>query len=521
MAAKRPSKPAKKAGAKSVTKAGIKANTQADAAAALPRRETVAEVLAQVNRVRDEPRDMSTAEPGVSGDGKSGALVQRGAGGRFVAGNKVFRSSEELKVEVHPEPVARSRAATSGVAARSVEARAEEEPAVVVSEALMAVPSRVTLWQRVWAWRRQARVEETERKAAMASHMAAVKAGVLQELESIGAKKGLAIKGSPFASVVLPVQPRRASRRWLWAAAAVVVLTGVMAWVASREVSPARTLAELHHALVARDAEGVVRRVDLPAVASSLVNQMFSLPPRDVLAVHAALLVKPGMVLELQRDMLAAVRGDAMGTETLPWRLYGLLGADNLRIGAANVRMQDAREAVAEVPVTRKDLGITLPLQVVLEQRDGAWVVVNIPNFVHVLSGIVQADAAAVATRGGREPGAAPDVAAEAVRPVLEAGRVDVESLAKPESRGANMLLRARVANRSEARVSDARLVVEFGDAAQKPLLTLQLPLDGTMLPDEVREQVWSVPVDSTEPHAGTVARLPLGAMSVTATVVY
>lgn len=488
MAAKRPSKPA---------------NTPSAG------RETVADVLAQVTKsgIKTVDTTASTTNP---------AVIQRGTGGRFVSSKAAkFRPAEELKVE------------TQSLETHMLEQRAVEEPAVVVAEDVVAkavasdlrpAPRQLTPWQRFGSWlRRDTKAE----KAEMAAHMAAVKAGVMQELESIGVKKGIAIKGSPFASVLLPVRPRRNYRRWLWVAAAVALLVGVMLWVGNRQDSPAATLSALNRAVAMRDADRVVQMVDLPAVATSIVNQMFSLPPRDALAVHAALLVKPGMVLELQRDILEAVRGNTHGAETLPLRLYGLLGGDNLEVGRANVRMQDGGEAVAEVPLTRKDLGLTLPLQVVLEHRGDRWVVVNIPNFVHVLSGIVQAEATAGANRAvqGETPVAA--VAAESGRAVLDAGSVEVESLAKPESRGANMLLRARVANRSAANVTDARLVVQFGDAAQRPLLTLHLPLDGTMLPDEVREQVWSVPVDTTEPHAATVARLPLGAMNVTATVAF
>ncbi|TKW60842.1 MAG: hypothetical protein DI628_08105 [Blastochloris viridis] len=481
-------------------------------------RETVAGVLAQVSK------------PGAKGADKeavttSPAVIQRGTGGRFVSSNAVkFRATEELRVE------------TQKVETHMLEARAADEPAVIVSADVAAkaagvdlhpAPRQLTPLQRLWGWlRRDAQAEKKAEKAEMATHMAAVKAGVMHELETIGAKKGIAIKGSPFASVILPVKPRRNYRRWMWVAAALVVLVGAMLWVGSRQESPASTLTSLNRAIAMRDADRVVQLVDLPSVATSIVNQMFSLPPRDALAVHAALLVKPGMVLELQRDILEAVRGNAAGAETLPLRLYGLLGSDNLEIGRANVRMQDAGEAVAEVPLHRRDLALTLPLQVVLEHRDDHWVVVNIPNFVHVLSGIVQAEAAAGATRAANatanaEVVQAPVVGADTGRPVLDAGSVEVESLAKPESRGANMLLRARVANHSASTVTDARLVVQFGDAAQRPLLTLHLPLEGTMLADEVREQVWSVPVDTTEPHAATVARLPLGAMSVTATVAF
>jgi hypothetical protein len=474
-------------------------------------RETVADVLAQVTKPGSKPVDKAALKA-------SPAVIQRGTSGRFVAtGAAKFRPAEDLKVE------------TQKVEVRMLEQRAAEEPAVVVTDDVVAkaaavelhpAPRQLTPAQRLWSWlRRDSKVE----KAEMAAHMAAVKAGVLHELETIGAKKGIAIKGSPFASVVLPVRPRRNYRRWLWVAAAVVLLVGVMVWVGNREESPAHTLSALNRAVARGDADRVVQMVDLPAVATSIVNQMFSLPPRDALAVHAALLVKPGMVLELQRDILNAVRGHTAGAETLPLRLYGLLGGEKLEVGRANVRMQDAGEAVAEVPLMRKDLGLTLPLQVVLERRDDQWVVINIPNFVHVLSGIVQAETTASANRVANASAAAPVVAAiaDAGRAVLDAGSVQVESLAKPESRGANMLLRARVANHSAASVTDARLVVQFGDAAQRPLLTLHLPLEGTMLADEVREQVWSVPVDTTEPHAATVARLPLGAMNVTATVAF
>ncbi len=472
-------------------------------------RETVADVLAQVTKPSAKASDAAAMKT-------SAAVIQRGTGGRFVAtAASKFRPAEELKVE------------SQTVEVRMLEQRAVEEPAVVVTDDvaakaaiadLLPAPRQLTPVQRLWSWLRG---DSKVQKAEMAAHMAAVKAGVMQELETIGAKKGIAIKGSPFASVILPVRPRRNYRRWMWAAAAVVLMVGVMVWVGSRQDSPAATLSELNRAVASGDADRVVQMVDLPAVATNIVNQMFSLPPRDALAVHAALLVKPGMVLELQRDILNAVRGDNAGAETLPLRLYGLLGGRNLEVGRANVRMQDAGEAVAEVPLMRKDLGLTLPLQVVMERRGDAWVVVQIPNFVHVLSGVVQAESSASATRAANAGSTAPVAAAEAGRAVLEPGSVQVESLAKPESRGANMLLRARVANHSAANVTDARLVVQFGDAAQRPLLTLHLPLEGTMLPDEVREQVWSVPVDVTEPHAATVARLPLGAMNVTATVAF
>lgn len=427
------------------------------------------------------------------------AMIQRGPGGRFVAPATTFVPAKELKVEL----------------------RAEREPAVTVADDVVAkaaaaellppAPRQLSPLQRLWGWLRRDKAE----KAEMAAHMAAVKAGVLQELEAIGAKKGIALKGSPFASVVLPVRPKPRPRRWLWAVALLVLGVGLVVWMGNRKDSPNATLAALSRAVAAQDARRFEQLVDLPAVAVSVVNQMFSLPPKDALAVHAALLVKPGMALDLQRDILAAVAGDNNRGETLPLRLYDLLGGEKLEAGRAQVRMQDVQQAVAEVPLMRKDLALTLPLKVVLERRNERWMVVDVPNLVQVLSRMVEAEQTA------GQQAAEGRALADSLRTVLEAGAVEVERLAKPESLGANMLLRARVANHSAGRVRDAQLEVVFGDAAQRPLLTLKLPLEGTMLPDEVREQVWSVPVDMNEPHAATVARLPLGALSVTATVVY
>ncbi len=448
------------------------------------------------------PTPQPAGMPTQSADG----VIRRGPGGRFVSKKAMHEAARAAAVEARAGDdavVVRTTVATGKGSAR-VPAEAQTRPSATDVAALVP-PVQPSLWQRLLGrWRHR------EEPTAMAAHMAAVKAGVLQELETIGAKKGVALKGSPFATVLLPVRkPKYRWGRWLGGGAALLLVVLLMLWVAQRGDGPQAALQDLGQAVARQDAEAFGRLVDVPAVATGVMNQMFSLPPQDVLAVHAALLARPGMVTALQRDILAAVAGEA-DAQALPLRLYALMGGDNLRLGRSHVAMQDEQGAVAEVPLIRDDLGLTLPLQVVLERREAAWVVVNVPNLAQVMSALLQAQQAQQAQ------------GAQGVMPVALADEgVQVEALAKPLNSHTTLLLRARVANRSAQPLADAKLEVQFGDAAQRPLYALSLPLEGGLKAYEVRDQVWRVPVDTRQRHAATVARLPLGAMHVTATVVY
>lgn len=416
--------------------------------------------------------------------------------------------------------------------ATPAELRAEQEPAVEVADAVVAnrregkglegkgamddwapPPQRTGWWQKLCA--RMGRKREA--RAEMAEHMAAVKAGVLHELETLGAKKGVAVKGSPFATVLLPVaRPKRGYAKW-WAVAAVALaMVGIIFWVGRGTPEPDTVLAQAMAAVRNNDVRTFETRVDVASVATSVVNQMFNVPNQDGIAAKMTAFAKPGLADGLKDEILVAVQGERLDDSgnTLLGRLWHALGERNVRFGAPMIARKDERVAVAEVPLIRQDLGLTLPLQVELT-RDGEgadWQVTDITNLAPVLDSIGEAERV-LAERRMR--------AAQAAATPAGMADIRVESVkkAKDSSAGSsNIIVSMVLANVGTLAAKDVPLDVAFGDAAGQPMMTTRVTLEGDLAAGARREQVWSVPIDRARAAERYVADLPLSALTVTVT---
>lgn len=364
--------------------------------------------------------------------------------------------------------------------------------------------------------------------SGMREHMAAVKAGVMHELETLSAEKGMPVKASPFSNIVLP-QVRKKRQAWIWPAVALgaLVFAGGMLLVAGRPAEPAVVLARALAAAQEHDVATLARDVDVDTVAVGIVNQVFSAPRLDVKNLPQALReglggdglarlnasVKPGLAETLKDDVLAAIRTGGLQEldERSPLlRLWQRLGGDDLKFGQPRIAMRDEAMVVAELPLHRRDLNITLPLQVVMAKGEGGhWRVVDVPNFSAVLDSFASARPVHIA-----EEAAANRV--EPARPLAPAEmRIDVSGVRKAKGSDRLLLLTMRVVNKGEAALRDVQLQVAFGDASGRPMKTALVTLGGELAPGQAREQTWALPIDVNRTAERYVLDLPLSALTV------
>lgn len=373
----------------------------------------------------------------------------------------------------------------------------------VIEESLGSRGWVVRVWHRVTG----------RRDEGMKENLDAVKAGVMHELESLSAEKGIPLKGQPFSNVVLPQIRRR--RPWVWplVVGSALVLVVLMVMVGRKPADPARAMQQVMVSLEQRDVATFDSRVDVAAVASSVVNQLFSssgegqVSGSDVEARVTAF-IKPGLADALKDEILQAVREGSVSAaddKNLLKRLWTDLGGEHVRVGPIRVAMQERDVAVAEVPLERADLGLTLPLQVVLNRgNDGrsAWQVADVPNFAAVL----QTLSGASYKKEMREEGRA--------AAVVE-GKVMVRDVRKAKALVDGLLLTMAVHNASDGDLQDVRLKVTFGDAAGQPLKVAELTVEGLLKAGETREQTWTVAVDRSKSVERYVLDLPLSALTV------
>lgn len=326
------------------------------------------------------------------------------------------RPTPKKPVARKPQPAAKPvaepvmRRAQPVAAPSAAESIAEREPAVLVAPSVAEIaaqaeadawavpPRQLTWWERISAVIPFLPVRKTTQTEGMAEHMAAVKAGVLQELETMGAKKGVALKGSPFSTVMLPTARRKRNYKWPLVGLAVVLLVAVIVWIGRQPADPAKVLGQAIAAVKTQDVRSFEARVDVASVATSVVNQLLNVPEagNGLMAAKMTAFVKPGLAEALKDEVLVAVGGEALDDSgnTLLGKLWHALGGENARFGVPHVAQQDDRLAVAELPLMRPDLSLNLPLQVVLTQtvaQDG-WQVVDVPNLADVLTTIADAE---------------------------------------------------------------------------------------------------------------------------------
>lgn len=401
----------------------------------------------------------------------------------------------------------------------------EVKPAVEKAEKTVAVPIVKPLrmpvetaqpvrgvWSKLFG---QTEVKKPD--AGMREHLAAVKAGVMQELETLSAEKGVPLKASPFRTVVLP-QMRRKRLPWMWPllTGVVLVFAVVVIMVASKPADPAVLIGQALVAVQQGDVAVLERTVDMEAVAGNVVNQVFTAPQVDMDVLPPVLreqlqkdggagmdaMIKPGLAQTLKDDVLAAVKAGEVGMDghNLLARLWQDLGGTNLKVGAPRVAMQDDNMVVAELPLHRMDLAVTLPLQVVMNKgKGGGWQVTDVPNF----SAVMESFAAAAGKHAAVEPAAGGEV------------RIEVSRVRKAKGMDGSLVVGMALANKGNVTLRGLQLKVQFGDAAGQPMKAVVLTMDDELPAGQVRERVWNVPVDARNPVERYVRDLPLSALTV------
>jgi hypothetical protein len=295
------------------------------------------------------------------------------------------------------------------------------------------------------------------------------------------------------------------------------LLVGIMVWVGNKPEQPEAVLGQVINAVRNHEVRTFETHVDVAVVAASMVNQIFTIPQQTEggLAARMTAFAKPGLADSLKDEILAAVSGEKLDDSgnTLLGKLWHALGAEQLRVGAPRVAVQEPHMAVAEVPLQRADLGLNLPLQVVMTRASekADWQVVDMPNLAVVLDTVAGAERVLAERRAK---------AADATAKGVDI-RVESVKKAKDTAQGSsNLIVSMVLANVGTAEAKDVNLDVAFGDAAGQPMMTTQVRLDGVLAAGARREQVWSVPVDRSHAAERYVADLPLSALTVTVTVI-
>lgn len=399
--------------------------------------------------------------------------------------------------------------------------------------------------KRRWWWPFGGAVESeaAQSKADIYANIQEVRAGVLQNMETLSQQSGPRVQGKPFSNIMLP-QPRRVSflgrlwggigsffgRFWRWFVVLAMVVLAVV-WWQGRELSPAQVLGRAVVAVRSGDVAAVQRLVDVPAVAGSVVNQVFAMPNSELVKLPADLaemvrregalvdfdnFVKPGLAEALGDDALASVEQGEVVRGGLLAKLWEALGGEQLRVQPAKVAMEDARLMVMELPLRREDLNVTLPLQVVLDRGaagEGAWQVADVPNFAATLAQMGELVAK-------REAAGRAGMMVEVLEPL---GEPDVEPAAGPSLVAQAVGKRAvmggieltlRVKNTGSRTLRDVPLWVGMGDAAGRCLTKFAVILPGELPVGATRVQRWRVPVAASG-RAKFVRVLPLEAMRV------
>lgn len=405
-----------------------------------------------------------------------------------------------------------------GAAARAAVVKPVETPVAKPVEVVKTAPVKIE--EEGWFERSWKRIRGEKPEGEMRENLDAVKAGVMHELESLSAEKGVALSGGPFSRVVLPQVKQR--KPWLWpmVVGVALVLVVIMVMVGRKPADPAQVWHSVLVAVQSKDVSAFDDRVDVAAVASSVVNQVFSMPEMgqgvpdemkaklaDGMGARMTAFLKPGLADTLKDEILQAVKEGKFpqGDESLLARIWQDAGGDNLRLGKVMVAMQEHGMAVAEVPLERADLGLTLPLQVVFNHAPdarGSWQVADIPNFAAVMETFAEA----ARKRAAR---------VEEMAAAQVGDKVSVSGVKKAKAEIDGILVTMTVVNVSDGEVRDLGLRVTFGDAAGQPLKVSDLTLEGALKPHETREQTWTVAIDRDKAVERYVLDLPLSALTV------
>lgn len=375
-------------------------------------------------------------------------------------------------------------------------------------------------WQRWWQGGSDATVR--------AADLATVRASVMDELQARNLRHEAA---APFARPLLPEHAPRGGRDWLFTGfvAACVAAIVLLLVVGGRDShGPAQALDDMVAAVKNKDSAAFAQVVDVDAVATDAVGQVFGTPVLDAKTLPASLRavaqaggdveakVKPGLAALLADDVLRAVEQGRVGGDGLLAALWREAGAGRLVFGTPRVVHGNEREATAEVLVRREDSEQVMEvLTLRLAKVGDAWRVVGIPVVAPVLArlnNVTRQVAEAEAVMAAVEPSVEPAAGTAPVR----VAKVD-KSL---EPMGDSMTVRVTLANDTAATVSHSVVWITFADARGIPLRIVELEDGVPLAAGARRERVLPVPVDRADKRQRWVAELPLSALTVQTRVV-
>lgn len=403
-------------------------------------------------------------------------------------------------------------------------ARAEED-AIVITRTPVSLEDMAELgveesfFDKVMRWKDVLARLRHRRAEPMAEHMAAVKAGVLHELEVLGQEKGIVLKGGPFRSVVLPVI-RRKPHRWglgLVMTLLLLVVVGMMVWVGTRPANPRAVVLQSMAAAASGDVALFEKTVDVDSLSAHVVGRLVGQPAADMVALPPALRrvvdpwgraaltadIRRGLEANLHDEILEAVRRGrvAEGEGDMLGQIWQALGNGSMSVGVPHVSSRQQDEVIAEIPVQNKTIGITLPLQLVLTRTDGTWRISDAPNLVAVMDNMAKA-------MGDKN-------ALEAARHEDMLETLGVGQVSKTRVSASKIMVTIELQNKSKAPIRVARLKVRFGDAAGQPMKIAFVELHDTLQPGETATKRWPVVLDPSQHIERYVADLPLSALTV------
>ncbi|HEX2859978.1 MAG TPA: DUF2939 domain-containing protein [Alphaproteobacteria bacterium] len=362
-----------------------------------------------------------------------------------------------------------------------------------------------------------------------------VRAGVMEELRKQGSQS------QPFENVMLPLQRRRRMGMPLWVVGTLVSLLALvlLVWWASRPPAGAElALHRIQNAIESRNTAAFERLVDIPALTTSVVDQVFGQPAPDfnggqsnvradqlmadqfeaMVRAHLQNLIKPGQAAgladHLHDQILAAVSAGRLPNEpgNLLGQLWQQLGGERLKIGRPHVAAGNAsaNRVVAELPLMRNDIDLDVALQLVLERHDGNWQLTDLPNLAQVMGLVDQTEASAASI----EPASGP------LPSLADNAPVTVDVLQAAKDKQGRVIARLNMANTSGLPVRGLDMALIIGDADGRPLKQVMLHETTPLAPTASVEKSYTVAIDTKNSREKYIAQLPLTALTVRVTLV-
>lgn len=432
---------------------------------------------------------------------------------------------------------------------QSLKAPAKAAPARLKPQRLVAVVQTApvveegSFKQKLASIMGQGKTPGTINAAQLSEATSEVRAGVMEQLRKQGSQS------QPFENVLLPMQRRRRMGLPLWVAGTLVSLLALvlLVWWASRPPAGAElALHRIQNAIESRNTAAFERLVDIPALTTSVVGQVFgeggAQPALDgdsgkpgtradqlmadqfeaMVRAHLQNLIKPGqsagLADNLHDQILAAVSAGRLPDEpgNLLGQLWQQLGGNRLKIGRPHVAAgaNSATRVVAELPLMRNDIDLDVALQLVLERHDGNWQLTDMPNLAQVMGLVDQTEASAATIEPASGP--LPSLADSAA----ENGPITIDVLQAAKDKQGRVIARLNMANMSGLPVRGLDMALIIGDADGRPLKQVMLHETTTLAPTASLEKSYTVTIDPTNSREKFIAQLPLTALTVRVTLV-